>query len=637
MRRFLLLFICWIAVTAAFGQYNSAKNRFEVDEKKGCAPFTVNVTDHGFCTGTCVLIPGDASPNQTINNGNFAPIVYSTPGTYKLNVVIQSNPDPIDEIEITVVENIQPEFQVYACTDNKVTIKVTDKSFDTYLVDFDGNGTTDTAIPMGNNATAQFDYSTLFPAPHTYSIGVRGKNLNAANNCSIRSESFTTLPTGAVLTPPKINTMLAVDGTTLSMGLTMADQTLNKLEISTNGSPTFQNYGDLYEKDSIGIPSLLVDVNYYCFQVSVVDPCAGTTLPGNIVCSQDFDVAYTNGVNELRWKTAGSLQSFSINRNTTNGYVTNYSPGATGYDDKDYDCNQQYCYQLVSHYSDGATSTSLIKCGIGILQTTYPAIENVVSVVLNGAQLGWKPDPTIKIDKFDVFKALPGNPLTPFATTKDTVYTDATYNYAGGTCYQINYSDACQNISERGIVACPVGLSGSINDANVVSLGWNSYKGYKQGVSGYEVIKYNNTTVVLGQFTTTDTTFIDNDPASENQIVQYRIRAISADPSIDDSWSNIIKIEKPARLIFPTAFTPNGDGINPTFTIAGKFVSKISLEIFDRWGALVFSSDKNEPWDGTKGGKPMPESAYIWKAEVEDFAGNSFTQQGTVILLRPRN
>jgi gliding motility-associated-like protein len=111
---------------------------------------------------------------------------------------------------------------------------------------------------------------------------------------------------------------------------------------------------------------------------------------------------------------------------------------------------------------------------------------------------------------------------------------------------------------------------------------------------------------------------------------------VAADPGILKSISNNITLQKPVRLILPTAFTPNGDGVNPSFTVSGKFIAKMSIMIFDRWGVLVFESDKNEPWNGTKDGRAMPESAYVWKAEGVDTAGNTFSKEGTVILLRPR-
>jgi len=204
-------------------------------------------------------------------------------------------------------------------------------------------------------------------------------------------------------------------------------------------------------------------------------------------------------------------------------------------------------------------------------------------------------------------------------------------------CYQVNYTDKCDNKSAPGIIACPMNLGGTLDDKNAATLIWNSYGGYSGGVQTYQVDKYTSNQTLITTFTTNDTTLVDYDPADNEQVVIYRITAIANEPGVEKSISNNITLEKEVKLILPTAFTPNGDGLNPMFTISGKYISKMSIQIFDRWGVMVFSSDKNEPWDGTRGGKVMPESAYVWKAEVVDFAGHTFQKEGTVLLLRPPN
>ncbi|MBK9638415.1 MAG: gliding motility-associated C-terminal domain-containing protein [Bacteroidetes bacterium] len=37
----------------------------------------------------------------------------------------------------------------------------------------------------------------------------------------------------------------------------------------------------------------------------------------------------------------------------------------------------------------------------------------------------------------------------------------------------------------------------------------------------------------------------------------------------------------------PNTFTPNGDGMNDTFGIAGEGVQDFSMQIFNRWGQLI--------------------------------------------------
>lgn len=629
MRRLLLFVICLSGVTASFGQYTSRLGRFKVDQVKGCAPFTITITD------TNVITSGDCTPGKPClmdfegkgaTSTNTFTYTYTTPGTYKLSILYQSI--GADDITVNVVDNTDPTFQVYTCTNNKVTVKVVDKAYDMYLIDFNTDATVDATIPSGNNATAQFTYA----GPGTYTITVRGKNVNAADNCKNLTDKYTTLTT---LPAPTLNTLTALDANNLKLDMTTAKHIDYKLQISVNNGGAFQVYQDLYETNTVNIPNLLVDDNFYCLQLSAFDPCAGTNTQSNIVCSQNFDVNFLNGTNDLEWSTANTgINSTEVKRNGST-YTT--IPGAPlKYLDTDYDCNVNYCYQITSNYGSGAKSISLSKCGTGIFQTTFPPIENITSIVRVGAELSWVPYPTIKVQAFDIMKSALNGPLIELAQTTDKTYTDATYDYSGGSCYQVNFHDQCNNKSSPGIIACPMALTGTMDDKNAVTLTWNKYNGYKNGVSTYQVNKYTKDGVLIGVYPSTDTTFVDYDPADNNQVVIYSITAVANDAGILKSISNNITMEKPVRLILPTAFTPNGDGINPSFSVTGKFIAKMSIMIFDRWGVMVYQSDKNEPWNGTKDGKAMPESAYVWKAEGVDTAGHTFSKEGTVILLRPR-
>ncbi len=70
------------------------------------------------------------------------------------------------------------------------------------------------------------------------------------------------------------------------------------------------------------------------------------------------------------------------------------------------------------------------------------------------------------------------------------------------------------------------------------------------------------------------------------------------------------------NLLLPSAFTPNGDGLNETYRISNTFIleSLESFEIFDRWGTRVFvASGINDGWDGLFNGLPVNPGHYIYK------------------------
>ena len=130
---------------------------------------------------------------------------------------------------------------------------------------------------------------------------------------------------------------------------------------------------------------------------------------------------------------------------------------------------------------------------------------------------------------------------------------------------------------------------------------------------------------------------LDNTPDPAHQRVRYRITAVPVNPAIEKSLSNTAEFTRQARLVFPTAFTPDGKGPiqNETFRVFGEYISGINLQIFDRWGKLLFTTnDLNIPWDGKSEGEDLPQSSYVWRAEITDLLGQTFIRTGSVILLR---
>jgi gliding motility-associated-like protein len=100
--------------------------------------------------------------------------------------------------------------------------------------------------------------------------------------------------------------------------------------------------------------------------------------------------------------------------------------------------------------------------------------------------------------------------------------------------------------------------------------------------------------------------------------------------------SDSIRIgECPVSIWFPNAFTPNGDGLNDTFHPVGRGIEKFSMQIFNRWGEIIYKKEKVEPgWDGTSQGNLCPEGTYIFKAVFETSDGAEKKVTGTVNLLR---
>ncbi len=91
------------------------------------------------------------------------------------------------------------------------------------------------------------------------------------------------------------------------------------------------------------------------------------------------------------------------------------------------------------------------------------------------------------------------------------------------------------------------------------------------------------------------------------------------------------------KLLFPSAFTPNNDGLNETFSFDTPLVVldefKV-LEIFDRWGNRVFhTTDPSERWDGTFAGQKVNPGVFLYRAQFICH-GEEQNQVGQVTLIR---
>lgn len=96
----------------------------------------------------------------------------------------------------------------------------------------------------------------------------------------------------------------------------------------------------------------------------------------------------------------------------------------------------------------------------------------------------------------------------------------------------------------------------------------------------------------------------------------------------------VIQIQEPTPLI-PTAFSPNGDGVNDLYDIVNRSLFDVqAFRIYNRWGELVFSSS-TDGWDGMFRGVQQPISTYVYYAEVRSLDGTkSYSLKGNLTLLR---
>ena len=98
-----------------------------------------------------------------------------------------------------------------------------------------------------------------------------------------------------------------------------------------------------------------------------------------------------------------------------------------------------------------------------------------------------------------------------------------------------------------------------------------------------------------------------------------------------------IKVLPKSSVDVPTAFTPNGDGINDIIYVGGWGIKKLNyFRIFNRYGQLIFeTNDLKTGWDGTYRSVAQNMETYVYQLSVDTYIDSEpLTKSATFKLIR---
>ena len=96
-----------------------------------------------------------------------------------------------------------------------------------------------------------------------------------------------------------------------------------------------------------------------------------------------------------------------------------------------------------------------------------------------------------------------------------------------------------------------------------------------------------------------------------------------------------VKVYKGPDIYVPTAFTPNGDGLNDLLKAipVGMKINQY-FKIYNRWGHQVFAtSDFHRGWNGRLKDGNVSTGTYVWVAQGIDYLGRTVFRRGSVLVL----
>lgn len=121
-----------------------------------------------------------------------------------------------------------------------------------------------------------------------------------------------------------------------------------------------------------------------------------------------------------------------------------------------------------------------------------------------------------------------------------------------------------------------------------------------------------------------------------NETTDFGVVAQNANGCIDTAWLNLVVIPTNSEIFIPTAFTPNGDGINDIFKAYGNTIQQIEMWVYNQWGEKIFYSGNGlSGWNGRHNGKLQPSGVYIYIMQIQ-LSGNGeiIKRKGSVNLIR---
>ena len=117
------------------------------------------------------------------------------------------------------------------------------------------------------------------------------------------------------------------------------------------------------------------------------------------------------------------------------------------------------------------------------------------------------------------------------------------------------------------------------------------------------------------------------------EVVHIALNALGCGDTVVET----VRVRPEVLLFVPTAFTPNGDGVNDVLYAEAMGFRGFEFLVFDRWGKVVFqTNDPAKGWDGRfmNAGAEAASGMYSFVANYTDEFGHSAQKTGSFHLLR---
>ncbi len=625
---YMLLILVLFFTEQSKAQYLSTRGHFEIDQKLGCHNLTVTVTNinPGICSSPPCPIAYKFEGLESPETSN--PIhIYTAADTVWLYQFIQGpSGDRVDSIEVIIKFPELPDIALLSCNNRELLININDTYYDEYEINY-GDGSPPIIIASGNSVPP-YVYANLAQR----SVTVTGLFTTATNRCGVSTELFT--PTLTVL-PAQFDSLIALDNATLKLNYQLPAHSVNKLEVSIGNNSNYQLFKNLAQNTVTDtVKNLAITQNTYCFRIATYDACSNFKSYSNEICSIDISTTPQNNQIIIDWRSYnfGAGQITDLYRDN----LLNQSIASPLFQhiDSTVVCNTTYCYQAEISFVGGGISRSLEVCETAF-STDVPATIDNISSITTADSIFWNwAIPTNTTPSYYIAYQVNNEGIIlssdSVPSNNYTITLDNTVKYMA-----VEVHDICNNNSAIGNVGSNLFLEGKVAESLNIELSWNNYYGWIDGFQDYYIaIKNTHGDMVDSLATGGETTYTLPIADQIEQTLIFTVWTIPVVNGIEYSRSNILTFERDPVISIPNSFTPNGDGLNDKFIVSGKFIASYEMQIFNRWGEMLFyTTNLENGWDGLADSKKMPTGNYAFWMRVKDLNDNEHIRTGSILIL----
>ena len=639
--------------------------------------YTVTGTDANTCTNTAVSTV-TVNPLPTINssaiaicNGSVGTLTASGASTYTWStgsVAASTTVNPTTNQTYTVVGT-----DANGCV-NLTTAGVTVNSLPTISV-------ASKTVCVGGSATltasgaSTYTWSTLATAASitqspaiTTSYTVAGTNTGGCINVATATITITSAPTLTVLGATICN---GASASILVSGASTYTWSTGAVGSSTSVNPTStQNY------TVTGTDAISTCTNNAVVTVTV-NQIPNVSVTSTSVCAGLTGTLTASGANTYTWTMGTSGASLAVSPASTQSYtVTGISAG----------CSKSVVGVLTVVANPTITANSATICSgasatltangasaylwspsvglsssIGSVVIANPPVFQVYNITGTNAQgcssittatVSVGTNPTISITPLTLsgcapqcttYKAVSSIAVSSYTwsfgtgqttTTVDSLYT--CFNTAGTYTVSVSVSDAngCIGKATSTATVYPIPVADFDYTPKPISV-LEPTVNFVNLSTGATIT---SNTWNFGDVLSSSNTSVNQNPShTYGTFGDYNVTlTVTSNHLCTASVIKTIVVEPNYAVYVPSAFTPNGDGINEEFKAIGEGIIEFKMYVFDRWGNQIFSSnDINIGWNGlSKKNGVIQEDVYVWKIDLKNFDGKAQQMHGQVSLIK---